>query len=497
MMNKDFSLQRKRPRYSPAIAMVVVCAIVSAFWWYPIARDQWLEKKSEASPSWSGSGGAGGPRGQPVSIGVAQQIDVRQTVQAIGTLTALNTAVVRARVDGELKAIKFTEGDVVQPGQLLAQIDPRTYEAQLAQAMGQLAKDAALLKNAELDLQRYKDLLAKDAIARQQVETQEYLVKQLQGTVQTDQAQIDQAKLLVSYTQVTAPISGKLGLKQAELGSLVRSSDANGIVTITQTQPMAVVFAVPEMYVPLIQRKLKSGQSLQVEAWDRDLTQKLATGQVTTTDNAIDVATGTLKLKATLDNKEGLLFPNQFANIRLQLDTLKNALAVPSQAVQRGAVGTFVYVVKPDSSVTTQVIQLDTVDGEWQSIKGEVKAGDRLVVDGADRLRTGSRVEVVKTLTYKIPDVNDGKSISGLNTKGLAGATNAPAIAGKAVSPAGSTASAPSASAPNAQAPAEGGRPPWMDRLPPEMVEKVKAMTPEERKAFFQRMRERRQQQGQ
>ena len=494
-MNKDFSLQRKRPRYSPAIAMVVVCAIVSAYWWYPIARDQWLEKKSEASPSWSGGGGAAGPRGQPVSIGVAQQMDVRQTVQAIGTLTALNTAVVRARVDGELKAIKFTEGEVVQAGQLLAQIDPRTYEAQLAQAMGQLAKDVALLKNAELDLQRYKDLLAKDAIARQQVETQEYLVKQLQGTVQIDQAQIDQAKLLVSYTQVTAPISGKLGLKQAELGSLVRSGDANGIVTITQTQPMAVVFAVPEMYVPLIQRKLKSGQSLQVEAWDRDLTQKLATGQVTTTDNAIDVATGTLKLKATLDNKEGLLFPNQFANIRLRLDTLKNALTVPSQAVQRGSIGTFVYVVKPDNSVTTQVIQLDAVDGEWQSIKGEVKAGDRLVVDGADRLRTGSRVEVVKTLTYKMPDVSDGKAISGLNTKSLA-SSNAPAIVGKAVAPTGIP-SPPNASAPNAQAPTEGGRPPWMDRLPPEMVEKVKAMTPEERKAFFQRMRERRQQQGQ
>ena len=301
-------------------------------------------------------GGGEGSRNTPVSVGEVRNRDVRFTVQAAGTLMALNTAVVRAKVDGELKALRFTEGQYVQAGQLLAEIDSRPFDAQLNQAQGQWARDTALLKNAELDLQRYQDLLSKDAIARQQVETQAALVRQLQGTVQADQAQIDLAKLQLSYTRVTAPISGRLGLKQVELGSLVRASDPNGVVSITQTQPMAVVFSVPEIHVPLIMRQLKLGKALAVEAWDRDQKIRLAQGRVSTTDNAIDVATGTLRLKATLDNRDGSLFPNQFANIRLQLDTLKNALVVPVQAVQRGAAGTFVYVVQADNTVQVQAV---------------------------------------------------------------------------------------------------------------------------------------------
>jgi multidrug efflux system membrane fusion protein len=284
----------------------------------------------------------------------------------------------------------------VQAGQLLAEIDSRPFDAQLNQAQGQWARDTALLKNAELDLQRYQDLLSKDAIARQQVETQAALVRQLQGTVQADQAQIDLAKLQLSYTRVTAPISGRLGLKQVELGSLVRASDPNGVVSITQTQPMAVVFSVPEIHVPLIMRQLKLGKALAVEAWDRDQKIRLAQGRVSTTDNAIDVATGTLRLKATLDNRDGSLFPNQFANIRLQLDTLKNALVVPVQAVQRGAAGTFVYVVQDDNTVQVKAVQLEAVEGDWQAVIAELKAGQQVITDGADRLRNGSGVEVVK-----------------------------------------------------------------------------------------------------
>ena len=309
---------------------------------------------------------------------------------------ALNTAVVRAKVDGELKALRFTEGQYVQAGQLLAEIDSRPFDAQLSQAQGQWARDTALLKNAELDLQRYQDLLSKDAIARQQVETQAALVRQLLGTVQADQAQIDLARLQLSYTRVTAPISGRLGLKQVELGSLVRASDPNGVVSITQTQPMAVVFSVPEIHVPLIMRQLKLGKALSVEAWDRDQKIRLAQGRVSTTDNAIDVATGTLRLKATLDNRDGSLFPNQFANIRLQLDTLKNALVVPVQAVQRGAAGTFVYVVQADNTVQVQAVQLEAVEGDWQAVIADLKAGQQVITDGADRLRNGSGVEVVK-----------------------------------------------------------------------------------------------------
>jgi multidrug efflux system membrane fusion protein len=300
-------------------------------------------------------------------------------------------------VDGVLKSLRFTEGQQVQAGQLLAEIDARAFEAQLNLALGQLARDNAQLLNAQLDLLRYQDLLKKDAIARQQVETQAALVAQLQGTVQADQANVDAARLQLSYTRVTAPISGRLGLKQAELGSLVRAGDANGLVTITQTQPMAVVFAVPEMHVPLIMRKLKSGQTLPVQAWDRERKQRLASGRVNTTDNAIDVATGTLKLKASLDNRDGQLFPNQFAQIELQLDTLKNTLVVPSASVQRGAQGSMVLVVQADSTVNAVPVQLLSAQDDWQAVQSDtLKEGDSVVTDGADRLRSGSKVEVVK-----------------------------------------------------------------------------------------------------
>ena len=382
---------------------ILVVAAFALTWFYPDIKNKLIPAPSDAEiaskkpPSGRpGKGGGEGSRSTPVSVGEVRLMDIRYTVQAAGTLVALNTAVVRAKVDGELKALRFTEGQLVQAGQVLAEIDARPFEAQLNQAQGQFARDAALMKNAELDLQRYQDLLSKDAIARQQVETQAALVRQLQGTVQADQAQIDLAKLQLSYTRVTAPISGRLGLKQVELGSLVRSSDPNGLVNITQTQPMAVVFSVPEMHVPLIMRKLKAGQALPVEAWDRDQKIRLAQGRVSTNDNAIDVATSTLRLKATLDNRDGSLFPNQFAHIRLQLDTLKNVVAVPAQAVQRGAAGTFVYVVQADNTVQVQTVQLEAVEGDWQAVKADLKAGQQVVTDGADRLRSGSGVEVVK-----------------------------------------------------------------------------------------------------
>ena len=341
--------------------------------------------------------GEGSGKPTPVSAAQVKRMDMNISVQALGTMTAMNTAVVRSQVDGVLKSLRFTEGQQVQSGQLLAEIDARAFDAQLNQALGQLARDNAQLLNAQLDLQRYQDLLKKDAIARQQVETQAALVSQLQGTVQADQAQVDTARLQLSYTRVTAPISGRLGLKQAELGSLVRAGDANGLVSITQTQPMAVVFAVPEMHVPLIMRKLKTGQALTVQAWDRERKQKLANGRVSTTDNAIDVATGTLKLKASLDNRDGQLFPNQFAQIELQLDTLKNTLAVPTASVQRGAQGNFVLVVQDDGTVKSVAVQLLSVQDDWQAVKtDELKEGDSVVTDGADRLRSGSKVEVVK-----------------------------------------------------------------------------------------------------
>ncbi len=372
------------------LSLLVLMVVVAAAWWLTDTPPAFSPVKPNKQADRPGS------RPTPVAVGEVRQMDIRQTVDALGTLTALNTAVVRAKVDGELKAVRFSEGQWVKAGQLLAEIDARPFEAQLNQAQGQLARDTAQLQNAQLDLQRYQDLLSKDAIARQQVETQAALVNQYKGTVQADQALVDAARLQLSYTRVTAPISGRLGLKQAELGSLVRASDPNGLVSITQTQPMAVVFAVPEAHVPLIMRKLKAGQALPVQAWDREMQHRLAKGRVSTTDNAIDLATGTLKLKATLDNQDGQLFPNQFAQIRLELDTLKDRLAVPTQAIQRGAQGTLVYVLQADNSVQTRVVQLLAVDGDWQAVQGELQAGDLVVTDGADRLRTGSKVEVVK-----------------------------------------------------------------------------------------------------
>ena len=383
---------------------------------------------------------------------------------------------------------------MVRAGDVLAEIDDRNAQAQLAQAEGQLARDVAQLRNAQLDLQRYQGLLEKDAIARQQVESQQALVRQLQGTVQSDQAQLDAAKLQLTHTRVVAPISGRLGLKQTELGSLVRAGDANGIVSINQTDPMAVLFAVPEIHVPLIQRKLRSGQVLPVQVWDREAKQMLAQGRVSSTDNAIDLATGTLRLKATFPNADGSLFPNQFANIRLELDTLKDSLAVPSAAIQRGAAGTFVYVVQADNSVLTKVVQLDAQDGDWQAIRGPIQAGDKVVTDGADRLRDGSKVEVVKSAPPRAAAVGSAKDAKPTAPGAPpAGAAKPPAGASPPATAAAPT--APPAGAPEGPAGGGSGRPAWMDRLPPEVQERVKNMSPEERRAFFQRMRERRQSQ--
>ena len=401
----------------------------------------------------SKSSGTGFGRPQAVSAGVVRQMDIRLVVNALGTLTALNTATVRAKVDAELKAVYFKEGALVKAGQVLVDLDAQNLNVQFTQAQGQLERDTAQYKNALLDQQRYKDLLSKDAIAVQQVDTQDALVRQLKGTVLIDQGALDNARLQLSYTHVIAPISGRVGLKQVEVGSLVRSSDPNGIVTITQFQPIAAIFAVPQKYVSIIQKKLHLGLALPVEVWDSELTRVLGVGKVSLTDNAIDTSTGTLKLKALLDNKDESLFPNQFANIKLQLDVFKNCLSVPSAAIQRGALGTFVYVINADNKVSTQVVKLLALDGDWQGVEAELKPGDRVVLDGADKLRAQSKVEVVKTL-----------DTSPLSIEGTARDKDSV----EAIK-----------------------RQKQVDRLSPEVLEKIKTMSPDEQKAFFQKMRER------
>jgi multidrug efflux system membrane fusion protein len=376
---------------------------------------------------------------------------MRVLLDAIGTITAQNTAVVRTKVTGELKALRFTEGQKVKAGQLLAEIDPRNYQAALAQVQGTLARDKAQLVNAQADLQRYRDLLAQDSIARQQVDTQEALVRQYQGTLQADQAQVDAAKLTLSYTRVTAPISGRLGLKQADLGNVVNPGDASGIVTITQTEPINAVFAVPEASLPAINEQLRAGHALPVQAWDRGRTAMLAEGSVRLLDNAIDTATGTIRMKALFANKDGALFPNQFVNITLQISTLHDVLSIPTTAVQRGTQGTYVYAVAQDGTVAQRLVTLGTTDGDRISVTGDLHAGERVVTDGADRLRDGAKVQVID--------------------------------------PEAAQAAAATAAAEVRTSRRSGGRA-GMDKLPPEEQAKIKAMSPEERRAYFQKLRE-------
>lgn len=462
---------------------------------------------------------AGAGRVQPVSAQALQQRDLKVQVAALGTISALQTAAVRSRVDGELLRVHFKEGQEVKAGQLLAELDARAFEVALAQAQGQLARDTAQLRNAQLDLERYRGLLAQDAVAQQQVDTQEALTRQLQGTVQIDQAQVDNAKLQLSYTRITAPISGRLGLRLVDVGNVVRASDANGLVTITQTQPINVVFAVPEQHLPAIRARLAAKEPLPVAAWDREQRKVLARGRVFTTDNTIDTSTGTIKLKAEFPNAEGELFPNQFVNIRLQLDTLKDALVAPVAAVQRGSVGTFVYVVKDDSTVTLRRVTVGAQEGDWVSLQGELQAGERVVTDGADRLREGAKVEVIArpsrpasaagapasgatgaaqptpsgTASPSLPPAPGKAPTPSIANSAAAAAPRAPAAA--APGPATTTTPSSPANPPGAAPTGEGGeRPRWMDRLPPEMVEKIKAMPPEERREFLQKLRERRQQ---
>lgn len=462
---------------------VLVLAIGGGAWWWYGARG------TEAAPDGATAAPkrfAPGSRVQPVSVATVQQRDMAVTVQAIGNMAALNTAVVRARVDAELKALHFKEGQMVQAGQLLAELDNRSQQVALAQAQGQLARDQAQLTNAQLDLARYKDLLAKDSIAAQQVDTQEALVRQLKGTVQTDQAAVDSAQLQLSYTRITAPISGRLGLKQADLGSMVRSSDANGLVTITQTQPMALVFAVPEAMLPRLRSKLGGKEPMAVEAWDREFRNRLGQGRVTTVDNAIDASTGTIKVKAEFPNADGSLFPNQFVNVRLTLAVDKGALAVPGTALQRGAQGAYVYLVQADKTVTVRRVRAGATDGDWVAISGELSPGDTVVTDGADRLREGAQVDVIAP--PKPREAGGGEPPKTAPT---------PAPATESAPPAPATPPAPKASGgPTAGGATAGtdGMPPWFDRLPPEVQEKYKAMNPEERKAFIEKMRERRRQ---
>lgn len=329
-----------------------------------------------------------------VTAAQAKKSDFSIFITGLGSVTPLNTVAVKSRVDGQLMEVHFKEGQLVGSGELLARIDPRPFEVQLMQAEGQMTRDQELLANARVDLERYKALWKQDSVPKQQLDTQQALVRQYEGTVKADKAQIESAKLQLVYCRITSPIAGRVGLRLVDPGNMVRSSDSSGLVVITQLQPITVVFSIPEDSLPGVMARINKGEKLPVQAYDRELKQKLADGYLLTVDNQIDPATGTVRLKAVFPNKGGELFPNQFVNARLLSQVVKDATVVPTPAIQRGPQGAFVYVIKPEGTVAMRQVAVGEIQGGEAAIKSGLEPGENVVTDGADRLRDGAKVEI-------------------------------------------------------------------------------------------------------
>lgn len=379
----------RKKRLGPLLLLLVLAAAAAGGWLWHARHGGTAAGRPARAEAKAGAG----ERPQPVRVSAVGRGDFNVHFLGLGTVTPLNTLVVRSRVDGELLRVLFHEGQMVKAGDLLAEIDPRPFQVQLEQAQGQMLKDGALLANARQDLARYKALVTQNAIAQQQVDTQEALVRQYEGAVKTDQAQIDAAKLQLVYSRITAPGGGRLGLRLVDPGNMVHASDSGGLVVITQMQPISVIFTVTQAQLPEVLEAMNAGRTLTVEAWDREQRTLLASGTLLTMDNQIDIATGTVKLKASFDNSDGRLFPNQFVNARLLVKTLREALLVPVSAVQRGASGTFVYVVTPERKAQVRPVTLGPTEGDVVVVDKGVEQGELLVVDGVDRLRDGTPVD--------------------------------------------------------------------------------------------------------
>ncbi len=382
MTERQLAVRKKRAPLVWAVLAVVV--VVAAWWLYGDAKNN----ASKGPP-------AGFVPMVPVKTEVAKVEDLDIYLKGLGTVTAFNTVTVRSRVQGEIISVQFKEGEQVKAGALLAQIDPRSFEVSLSQALGVLQQDQSQYENAKRDLERYKKLRKQDSIAPQLLDTQQALVQKFEGLIKSDQAAVDNARLQLDYTRITAPIAGRLGLRRVDAGNLVVANDPQGVVVITQTQPIAVVFTLAEGDLPAVRQPMIAGQVLQVDAYDRADLVRLAQGTLVTVDNQIDVTTGTIKLKAQFTNENDALFPNQFVNVRMKVRTDKNVLTVPAGALQQGNQGAFLYVVMPDDTAAVRPVKLGARSGDRVAILDGIAAGDRVVLEGTDRLRAGAKVRVI------------------------------------------------------------------------------------------------------
>ncbi len=354
----------------------------------------WWTQHATQPAGRSGAGRASQTPPQPVGAATIDKGDIRIILNELGTVASLDTVTVLTQINGQLTDVGFKEGQVVKKGDFLAQIDPRPYQAALEQAQGTLAHDQGLLAQAQADLKRYQTLGRQDSIAQQQLEDEHYLVQQYTGTVQTDQGTVDNAKLNLAYCHIVSPIDGQVGLRQVDPGNYIQTSSTTGIVVITQMQPISVLFSVPEEDVPEIIKRMRTRATLSVAAYDQANVKQLATGQLATLDNLIDTTTGTLKLRAMFANPDEMLYPNQFVNVRLLVNTLKDTVRVPVPAVQRGAPGTYVYVINANNTVSVRPVKLGPTDEGYEAVLSGLQPGEKVVTDGTDRLRNGVTVTV-------------------------------------------------------------------------------------------------------
>ena len=401
----DYDEEKPKRWYLRKRTLVIAALLISFVVVVLIVRN--LQGKNVRAPS--GGGARGGPNG-PIAVSVATAVlgDIRVRIPALGTITPLASVTVRTQITGQLQKIAFTEGQLVHQGDFLAQIDPRPYEAALEQARGNLRRDQALLVDAKLDLTRYEALIKEDAIAGQQLDTQRALVDQYVGTVDSDQAQVHTAELNLQYTHIVSPVGGRVGLRLVDQGNYVTPSDANGLVIINQLEPITAIFPIPEDNISSVMPRIRAGETLSLEAYDRTNSTKLADGKLLSVDNQIDTTTGTVKLRGQFDNQDGTLFPNQFVNIQLLVNTLHDQITIPSSAVHRGApngvLTSFVYLVKSDNTVTVRPVTTGVVDGEQVAITQGIAASDVVVTEGGDRLRDGATVILpAATPVHKIP----------------------------------------------------------------------------------------------